>query len=293
MNEEIAELVVRARDAALAEQHAAFGELVTRFEELAFVTALRALGDAEEARDAAQEAFLTAWLRLRQLREPAAFGVWLTRIVRTSCNRRLRARRVTTPLPELAAFDDDRETRLAIARAVARLSASEQRLIALFYDLGHTLDEIAALLHIARGTAGKRLYEARLKIRAALPRSLRDATLPRQPLFARAVRAGLFDEYAGVYRFAKRPELVVTIVRERDQLVSYGGGQRNVLASLGDQALATSAYDGEGRFRRDRKGRISGFVYYEFGRRLGVAEKVAGLSTASPPDRRSAARAAR
>ena len=42
---------------------------------------------------------------------------------------------------------------------------------------------------------------------------------------------------------------MVRIEREDDQLVSYGGGQRNVLASIDDHALITSAYDGEGRFR--------------------------------------------
>jgi hypothetical protein len=38
----------------------------------------------------------------------------------------------------------------------------------------------------------------------------------------------------------------------------------------------STEFDGEACFLRDRQGRVTGFVYYEFGRRLGVARRVAG-----------------
>lgn len=90
----------------------------------------------------------------------------------------------------------------------------------------------------------------------------------------RQVRRGLFDEYVGTYRFERRPDLVVSITREGDSLVSSAAGQRNVLVRVGRESLATTHYDGEGRFQRDRRGRITHFIYYEFGRRLGIARKV-------------------
>jgi hypothetical protein len=46
--------------------------------------------------------------------------------------------------------------------------------------------------------------------------------------------------------------------------------------------LTPTEFDGEGRFRRDRRGRVSHFVYYEFGRRFGVARKVKSVRTAAP-----------
>ena len=61
--------------------------LVERFEEMALATAFPACEDIEAARDACQEAFLMAWRLLPRLREPAAFGVWLKRLVRTQCAR--------------------------------------------------------------------------------------------------------------------------------------------------------------------------------------------------------------
>ena len=66
------------------------------------------------------------------------------------------------------------------------------------------------------------------------------------------------------------------IAREGDSLVSEANGQRQLLVAVGRQSLLTTSYDGEGRFRRNRSGKVTDFVYYEFGRRLGLARKVSG-----------------
>ena len=275
MQRDVADLVERARNDALAvsEQHAAFAELVRRFEESAFGWSLRRLDDAEEARDATQEAFITAWLKLRQLRDPAAFGAWLKRLVSTQCNRRIRNARREEPASErevaTQADSEHREKRRFVARAISKLSEAEHRVVVLFYFLGRTLDEIAGILGVPRGTVGKRLHAARITIRRNIPRGVRAEFLQTQ----RKVSEAMFDEYVGEYRFAERPDLVVRIEREDGLLVSYAGGQRSVLASLRDGALITTAYDGEGRFQRDRDGRVVQFIYYEFGARLGVATK--------------------
>jgi hypothetical protein len=81
------------------------------------------------------------------------------------------------------------------------------------------------------------------------------------------------DEYVGTYRFDRRPDLVVSITREGDCLMSEAGGQRHLLVSVGQQSLLVTNYDGEGRFKRDRRGDVTHFVYYEFGKRMGIAHK--------------------
>ena len=91
--------------------------------------------------------------------------------------------------------------------------------------------------------------------------------------FVELVRLGLFDDYVGEYRFPRRPGHIVSIIRDGDLLVSDAAGQRNVLASVAGHSLLTSHYDGEARFGRNRRGRVTHFVYYEFGKRLGVARK--------------------
>ncbi|HVG23430.1 MAG TPA: RNA polymerase sigma factor [Thermoanaerobaculia bacterium] len=263
----VAVLVERARDASrsLDEQHAAFAELVRRFEEAAFAWALQRVHDPEEARDLCQDAFLAAWAKLGQLREPAAFAGWLRRIVQRSPARRQSS---------AAAIDSIATASEQYGIALLGLPEKQRQAIVLHYSLGYTLDEIATMLGVPRGTIGKRLYSARINIRRRLPRRVRAEFQRPTREFIEAVRDGLFDEYTGTYRFIERPELTVTIRREGDRLVSESNGQRAVLASLRRESLVTDAFDGEGRFERNRRGQVTRFVYYEFGQRLGVAKKM-------------------
>ena len=277
-----ADLVRRARNPRLSirDQHAAFSMLVERFEPMAISVALRACDDAELARDACQEAFLVAWRFLPRLQDPAAFGGWLKRLIRTQCARVRRRHPVPNAAPERSADPAElasrREVWRKVQRAVDELPADERKAITLFYFLGEPLRAIARELHVSVASAGKTLFDARLQLRRRLPRGVAERFLARKPTtaFARRVREGLFDDVVGEYRFETRPDHVVRIRREGTLLVSYAGGQRNVLASTKADAFVTTEFDGEGRLRRDARGRVSHFVYYEFGRRLGVARKV-------------------
>jgi RNA polymerase sigma-70 factor, ECF subfamily len=283
MSPDIASIVERARndDLSVDQQHAAFAELVRRFEESAFGWSLQLLDDPEEAKDATQDAFITAWLKLRQIREPAAFGAWLKRLVATQCRRRRRKSRgsklrLASDLACLQYQSEHGEKQRLLAAAMSKLTEAEHRVVVLFYFLGRKIGEIAGILGVPRGTVGKRLHSARITIRRNLPRGVREEfmQLRPSPQFLRQVREGLFDEYVGQYRFEERPELVVRIEREGALLVSYGGGQRSVLASIQDNALVTMAFDGEGHFQRNAAGRVVQFVYYEYGARLGIAKKI-------------------
>jgi RNA polymerase sigma factor (sigma-70 family) len=280
--ETIAQLVDMARDPALPleQQHAAFARLVERSQHVVMAIALAALRSRSEAEDAAQDAFIVAWQRLRQLRDASAFAAWLRSIVVTQCRRRLRRRpggSAQVELPVTVAADEGQAAyQSLVASAIAALPAGERHVTVLFYGLGYTLQEIGRLLHLQPGTVGKRLHSARLRIRRRLPPSVRGAFVRLAPsrTFVDKIRLGLFDEYVGEYRFERRPDLVVRIMREGDSLIGDGGGQRSTLASLSDESLVTRSYDGEGRFRRNRRGKVTHFVYYEFGRRLGIARKV-------------------
>ena len=284
--------VEKARDPTLplCEQHAAFTQLVEQSQHLVFSLALASLRDTEEAKDASQEAFTTAWLRLGQLRDAAAFAAWMKTIVATQCTRRRRAR---TRRPELLELRESVQAdcrRLdyesLVTSALATLPKGERDVMVLFYFLGYTQPQIGRLLRLKPGTVGKRLHVAKSRIRRQLPASVRGDFVPLSPSrqFVDEVRRGLFDEYVGEYRFERRPDRVVRIAREGDLLVSEAGEQRNVLLSVADEALVTTHYDGEGRFHRNRHGKVTHFVYYEFGRRLGVARKTdRGTARTSSP----------
>ena len=298
----VAGLVRRACDRRLPVriQHRAFTALVERFEGMAFATALRGCEDIETARDVCQEAFLVAWRMLPTLRKPEAFGGWLKRLVWTQSSRARRRRIPTIPLSQgetggdprdTAEIVNDEETRCILRRAVESLPASEREAIIRFYLLGESLSVIANALGLPATAAGKRLYLGRLLLRGALPRAIAREFLGASPTpaFTRRVREGIYDEFVGEYRFASRPGHRVIVRREGNVLVSDAGGQRNVLSSRATDRLVATEFDGEARFLRNRRGEIGALVYYEFGRRLGVAQKVSARSF--PPGRGRQSRA--
>ena len=71
----------------------AFGQVVDRFQDMAFGCAYAILGDFHLAEDAAQEAFFTAYRTLDNLKQLERFPRWLRRIVVGSCDRIMRHRK--------------------------------------------------------------------------------------------------------------------------------------------------------------------------------------------------------
>jgi RNA polymerase sigma factor (sigma-70 family) len=173
-----AELVSRARGGDAA----AFGALVTAYQEIVFRTAYLVLGDAAEAEDAAQEAFVRAYGALGRFRDGSPFRPWLLRIVvnaarnhRRSAGRRrglqLRAeaavpRDASSPSAEAAALAGER--RRALVAAVNALSLDDRVVIGARYFLDLPEAEIAALAGVAPGTVKSRLSRARARLAAAL-----------------------------------------------------------------------------------------------------------------------------
>jgi RNA polymerase sigma-70 factor (ECF subfamily) len=161
---------------------AAYEELVRRYEGLAFRVAYLVCGDADEARDAAQEGFLRAWHALPRFRPGAEPRPWLMQIVANAArNRRRGSTRRTNlalrvaqdrpsdgaaPSPEAAVLADER--RRDLMAALNRLREEDRLVIALrwFADLGEA--EMAAALGVARGTVKSRLSRAMGRLRTVL-----------------------------------------------------------------------------------------------------------------------------
>ena len=151
-----------------------FSDWVICYQDRAFAYAYAVLRDRAAAEDAIQAAFLTAWLRFGDLREPKAFGVWLRRIVRTECVRLLRRTRpATLPLDEavgLASGDSPlerlraRELSRDVAEAVAGLPEHERIVLSLHYGSGLSYKELASFLELPLSTIKKRLFSARRRL---------------------------------------------------------------------------------------------------------------------------------
>jgi RNA polymerase sigma factor (sigma-70 family) len=203
--DEIEVLIARATAArwARAEQGQAFGEIVRRYQDLAFACAYTVLGDFHLAEDAAQEAFLAAWRNLDHLRQPAAFPGWLKRIVVSQCSRLTRNKRVETialdSAAELVAREADpawaaeaREERDRVLGAVGDLPEHERMVTALFYVADYSQNDIAAFLELPLTTVKKRLWSARQKLRDRLSEEM--VEMVRDTL--RAARPSRDDRFA-------------------------------------------------------------------------------------------------
>lgn len=290
---EVSALVIKVTDstATLAEKHEAFGRLVVSFQDMAYACAYAVLGDFHLAEDAAQEAFITAWQQLSQLRQPDAFPGWFRRIVLTECNRLRRGKRlrfaslgdgvsVPSTLDDPQIMIERNELKKAVFAAIEKLPERERIVITLFYLKGQSHSDIGTFLEVPMTTVAKRLYSARVRLRGKMMDGFKTDLASHRPSrnmsFAQKVKAGIYDEYVGEYRFELRPELVVTIKREGDRLVGEGAGQTNELfAEKGSETeLLTKEFDGRGEFIRDEKGRVSHLVYYEFGQKMGKARKI-------------------
>jgi RNA polymerase sigma factor (sigma-70 family) len=176
-NPTLAALIDLARDgsAPTSERHHAFEEIVRRFQDLVFACAYARLRDPALAEDAAQDAFLLAWQRLGQLRDPAAFPGWIRRLAVTQCHRRLRGTRLQLR-PEhdardlVAAADPGRDAELEgeawiVRLALTRLAPEDRLVLVLFYGCERSQAEIAAWLGVPVTTVSRRLAHAKRRMR--------------------------------------------------------------------------------------------------------------------------------
>ena len=65
--------------------------------------------------------------------------------------------------------DEDRELRDWLSKGLDRLSADQRVVVELVYGVGHSLEDVAVIMHCPLGTVKARLFHARVKLRNVLP----------------------------------------------------------------------------------------------------------------------------
>lgn len=154
----------------------AYGEIVRRFQDMAYGYGYSILGDFSAAEDAAQESFIQAYRELASLREPEAFPGWFRRIVYTQCAMIARRNRVATvPLDEVAEVSstaagphelvEQSEMRDRVLGAIRALPEHERVVTALFYINGYSHNDIAGFLEVPLSTVKSRLHTARTRLK--------------------------------------------------------------------------------------------------------------------------------
>lgn len=159
----------------------AFTDLIARFERTALAVAYGVLGDSDRSGEAVQEAFLRAWERIGDLREPGHFGSWLCGIVRNLAHdaRRQAVRearvRAAVPVALYASRADDpviqieqQEDGQRLAAALEKLDEVSRTAIVLRYYEGMNSKQIGQLLNLAPAAVDMRLMRARRALRQEL-----------------------------------------------------------------------------------------------------------------------------
>ena len=133
------------------------------------------LGDEADARDATQDACISAWKNLPRLRDRSRFDPWLNRVLLNRCRDVLRLRRRSPVIP-LDDFDfpDARQSLESatgdVMAAFDRLKVGERDILIHHHLHGRPVTEIARVLGIPEGTAKSRLHAARQSLARALER---------------------------------------------------------------------------------------------------------------------------
>jgi len=184
----VAELLADLLERCRKGDQSAYQVVVKRFQNKALDLAKALIGDKHLAEDAIQEAFLTAFCRLNQLREPAAFVGWFRQIVRTEAlrvvrkNSRNREKVVGYQSNQLSPLKkiELEELRQIIHQALSGLSESGRQTAELFYLDEQSCAEVAHALNVPTGTVKRRLYDTRQKLRDMLLGYVEDSAAKRK-----------------------------------------------------------------------------------------------------------------
>jgi len=178
----------------------AFGELIRRYQDAVYATALQKAGNFADAQDIAQETFIKAYRKLRTLREPAKFPSWLHTITLREYNHWRRKQRESIPIEELndaqileisnscsgiscgtgqsrvpcnipsrVPLPDEelerKELRQLVLRAISSLPEKVGEAVTLYYIDGFSYNEIADFLSVPASTVKGRLQTGRKQLK--------------------------------------------------------------------------------------------------------------------------------
>jgi len=157
----------------------AFGELVRKYQDIVYATALHRIKDFDIAKDVAQDTFLEAYKNLHTLREPASFHSWLYSITLHQCNRWQRKQRETVSIDDLQKTPsnsyrmlDERlereELQRIVMEAISALPEETGEMVTMYYIDGLSYGEIANFLSKPVSTVKGRLQMGKKQLKEEL-----------------------------------------------------------------------------------------------------------------------------
>ena len=172
----------------------AFDELVLRYRDRVYRLAFKILRHEEDAAEALQDAFLSAYRGLKNFKSESTFSTWLYRVATNASLMKYRKRRDDhvsleqsqsyQPDPEPLAIPDwsqqpleellDAETREVMEEGLRRLPEDLRLVFVLRDEDGHSNAEVAEMLDVSVAAVKSRLHRARIALRDRLDRYFQD-----------------------------------------------------------------------------------------------------------------------
>lgn len=165
----------------------AFETLMLAHQKQVYSLCLRMSGNAEDAFDLSQEAFIRAWRGLAQYQFGAEFSTWLYRLTRNVCIDFLRRQKrqaavpleteqdgetMELPVPDSAPLPEERvlhdEQRRVLQQAMLSLPDEQREILILRVVNDLPYEKISAILELPLGTVKSRLARARIQLKKIL-----------------------------------------------------------------------------------------------------------------------------
>ena len=143
-------------------------ELVNKYENTLFRTALAILGDVQEAEDAVQDAYLRYLEKRPELRDGEHEKAWLLKVTANRCKSTLRTRKRHPAVELLDVYPAPDGDSQELMEAILALPANQRSAVHLHYYEGYTSEEIGMILGQRPGTVRSHLSCAREALRRYL-----------------------------------------------------------------------------------------------------------------------------
>ena len=172
----------------------AFTEIVLHRQKRVFNIAYRMLGNSEEAKDLAQEVFISVFESIKDLKEEIKFDAWLTQITLNHCRNRWKylkrrqyfssdslddpietedgsmPRAITDPSDNPEILLEKKMIRQLIQRGLLELKEDQRDLLVLRDLQGFSYEEMGDILGLPEGTIKSKLHRARMDLKEVLER---------------------------------------------------------------------------------------------------------------------------
>jgi len=173
----------------------AFAEIVLHRQKKVFNIAYRMLGNSEEAKDLAQEVFISVFESIKVLKEEVKFDAWLTQVTLNHCRNRWKylkrrqyfssdslddpieteegsvARAIFDPSDNPEILLEKKMIQQWIQRGLLELKEDQRELLVLRDLQEYSYEEIGEILGLPEGTIKSKLHRARMDLKEVLERS--------------------------------------------------------------------------------------------------------------------------